>query len=201
MKNDNTYASKLQPVTAKNANEAQLEVLEYTKKKMGFIPNLQKNMAHNIGLQKVYNYSAEIFREESGFSPIEIETVYITVSFENNCDYCVAAHSMLGSVKAKMPSDVVEALRKGKEIPDFKLNTLHNFTKHMLLTRGWPDKSEVQKFLDAGYTEKHILSIIHAIATKTLSNYTNHIFHTELDAPLKVWEWKPLRKVVSFFKR
>lgn len=35
-------------------------------------------------------------------------------------------------------------------------------------------------FLDAGFSEKQILEIIIARAVKTISNYSNHIFHTEV---------------------
>lgn len=201
MRTKNAYKIGLPPIELKNADSKQQEELEAVKKKFGYIPNLQKNMANNTALHKSYNFSANIFRRESGFTPLEIETVYMTISFENNCDYCVAAHSLLGTMKGKMPKEVVEALREGKELPDTKLNALKNFTLHMLLSRGWPKKVEVQRFLAAGYTEKHILGVIHAISTKTMSNYVNHVFHTELDTPLKAWEWKPLRSVVSFFKR
>jgi hypothetical protein len=30
-----------------------------------------------------------------------------------------------------------------------------------------------------------------AIAVKTISNYTNHLFETAVDAPFKAREWKP----------
>ena len=33
----------------------------------------------------------------------------------------------------------------------------------------------IDTFLSAGYKDKDILEIIHAIAIKTISNYTNHI--------------------------
>jgi alkylhydroperoxidase family enzyme len=39
----------------------------------------------------------------------------------------------------------------------------------------------VQSFLAAGYSERDLLYIVLAIAVKTLSNFSNHAFATELD--------------------
>jgi alkylhydroperoxidase family enzyme len=76
---------------------------------------------------------------------------------------------------------VIGAIRERKEIKDEKLKALHNFTKIMNESRGNPTPEEAKKFLDAGYSEKQILAIILAQAVKTISNYSNHIFHTEVD--------------------
>jgi alkylhydroperoxidase family enzyme len=48
--------------------------------------------------------------------------------------------------------------------------------------RGLITQLDAQAFLSAGFDEKQILEIILAISVKTLSNYANHIFHTDLDA-------------------
>ncbi len=45
-----------------------------------------------------------------------------------------------------------------------------------------PDTAKIKAFLDAGFAEKDILYIVLAIAVKTLSNYTNHLFATPVDA-------------------
>mgnify|MGYP000111268049 CR=1 FL=1 len=39
----------------------------------------------------------------------------------------------------------------------------------------------VEAFLSEGYIEKNILAIILAISVKTISNYSNHVFDTEVD--------------------
>ena len=47
-------------------------------------------------------------------------------------------------------------------------------------------------------------SIILAISIKTISNYTNHIFHTELDTVFKSREWKgykATRGFINLFRR
>lgn len=59
----------------------------------------------------------------------------------------------------------------------------------MVTKRGLPDLADVKAFIAAGYKEKDILEIIHAIAVKTISNYVNHIFHTDLDDVFSKHTW------------
>jgi alkylhydroperoxidase family enzyme len=42
--------------------------------------------------------------------------------------------------------------------------------------------SDVAAIRQAGFEQRHILGIILALAVKTLSNYTNHLFKLEVDA-------------------
>ena len=198
---NSTYKVSLPPINFENSNERQKALLEKTKKTYRFLPNMQSKMGNYPPLLESYLDGVASFRKESGFTLIEQEVIFLVISFENNCDYCVASHSLIADLKAKMPRNIIEELREDKVLSDSKLNTLKIFTKHMLLERGFPNESETQKFMDAGYTENQILAIIHAISLKTLSNYLNHVFDTDLDTMTKVWEWKPLRSVVSFFKK
>ncbi len=177
----NTFHIGLQPVALENADEQQKPILENAKKAVGFIPNMYKNMVNLPGLQDTYATGYEHFRRGSGFTPAEQEVVFLTSSVENGCGYCTAAHSYLADTVSKTPVEVTNAIREGRDIADPKLKALVAFTKTMHETRGNPSPEEAQAFLDAGYTEKHILGIILAMAVKTISNYSNHIFHTEVD--------------------
>jgi AhpD family alkylhydroperoxidase len=129
------------------------------------------------------------FRKHSGFTPVEQEVVLLTISRGNGCNYCMAAHSVIADQMSKVPPPVTEAIREGQFIPETKLAALSTFTDILLSTRGLPAKADVAAFLNAGYEEHHILEIILAIAVKTLSNYSNHLFHTPLDKMFASREW------------
>lgn len=164
-----------------NADPKQQEILQRAKKANGMVPNMYKNMVNLPGLQNTYDTGYRHFREDSGFTPAEQEVVFLTLSISNSCTYCTAAHSYLAENVSKTPKDVIEAIREDKEIEDEKLKALHEFTEVMNESRGNPTPDQAEKFLSAGYSEKHILGIILAQAVKTISNYSNHIFHTEVD--------------------
>ena len=156
-------------------------LLEGARKKLGFVPNMYGAMANEPALYEAYATTYDAFRAEAGFTPIEQEVIFLAISRANGCDYCMAAHSFVADKMSMVPAAITDAIRDGRLIPDPKLAALAAFTATMVTTRGRPTDRDVDAFKGAGYTEKNILGVILAISVKTLSNYTNHVFHTPVD--------------------
>lgn len=184
------YISSLPAQTAETANDAQKAVLAKALAQVGFIPNMYARMVNVPGLLDMYLDGYASFRSASGFTAQEQEVVFLTISRENGCDYCVAAHSFIADVKSKVPVDVTDAIRNRKDILDPRLAALSTFTLEMVETRGRPSAKAANEFLAAGFTESHILQIVLALAVKTLSNYSNHIFNTPLDEVFAARKWE-----------
>ncbi|RQS25362.1 carboxymuconolactone decarboxylase family protein [Burkholderia sp. Bp8992] len=165
------------------APEKSRELLGNARKKQGFIPNMYGEMAHAPGALSTYLHGYDWFRKESRFTPAEQEVVFLTISRENACHYCIAAHSMIADKVSKVPPQAIHAIRDGATIDDPKLGALAAFVKEMVQTRGNPSEAALQTFAGAGYSEQQALQIVLAIAVKTISNYTNHLFETAVDAP------------------
>jgi uncharacterized peroxidase-related enzyme len=166
------------------------KLLQAAQNEMGMIPTMYGNMANHPDLLATYRLGYDALRKRTNFSQTEVEVVFLTISYENACEYCMAAHSFLADVASNVPKEVTEALRNGEAIQDEKLNALHQFTKTMVVKRGNPSPEDAQAFLNAGYTENHILEIILAISVKIISNYSNHIFHTKPDPAFAGRAWK-----------
>jgi len=149
-------------------------------------------MSNAPELFEMYLSGYDKFRKDSGFTSVEQEVVFLTISFENACDYCMAAHSTIADGPSKVPKDVTDAIRANAPIADPKLAVLSKLTRTLFATRGRPSNDDVQEFLGAGYSEKHVLDIILALAVKTLSNYSNHVFATPVDPMFAPREWKSL---------
>lgn len=179
-------------------------LFERSKKAYKMVPNLYQAMANAPEILQSYTDCYQNFREHSGFTSAEQEVILLVISYENGCEYCMAAHSTMADFISKVPVEVTEAIRTDSTIPDTKLRALTEMTKEMLLSRGRPNPSCVERFLQAGYQEKQLLDIILAIATKTLSNYTNHLFSTPVDAAFKAREFKAVQfaaRVWNYFKK
>lgn len=185
----------LKPLTVETASAEGAELLEGAKKNLGFIPNMYAEMAHAPGLLSTYLHGYDWFRRHSGFTPAEQETVFLAISRENACHYCVAAHSMIGEKISKMPADALQALREGHTIPNAKLQALAHFSRLMVKTRGNPAREDIQAFVAAGYSEAQALQVLLAIAVKTISNYNNHLFDTPVDAAFAAYTWKPAQAI------
>lgn len=173
--------------TLESAPQAAVETLTAAKKAYGFLPNLLAVMAEAPALVKAYTTLSRIF-DEAALNASERQVVLLTTSFENDCEYCVAAHSVIAGMQ-KVPSDVVQAIRDGRPIADKKLEALRRFTSAIVTTRGYPTDRDTKAFLDAGYTKAQALDVVLGVGVKTLSNYTNHIAGTPLDAGFTNAAW------------
>ena len=181
----------LTPTSLETAQGRTKEVLEAGKKSAGSIPNMYAGMANSPALLDNYLHGYNLFRAESGVTPAEQELVFLSIARVNACTYCVAAHSFIAAVVSKTPAQAVQAVRDDTPVEDPKLAALDKFTQTMVSSRGKPTPSELAAFVHAGYTEKNVLEIILAIAVKTISNYSNHVFHTPVDDMFKAQAWTP----------
>lgn len=75
-------------------------------------------------------------------------------------------------------------------IPDLKLAALNHFTRTLLEKRGWVDRTDVGRFVAANLEENQLLEIVLAVAVKTLSHGSNHMFETQVDDMVVKWAWQ-----------
>ncbi|NIP30874.1 MAG: carboxymuconolactone decarboxylase family protein, partial [Candidatus Dadabacteria bacterium] len=137
-----------------DAPEASKPVLEGVKKRYGFVPNLLGGMAEsNIALTSYMELNKKL--AESTLTPAEQQVLFLAISYENKCAYCMAAHTA-GGKRAELADDVIEALRAGGSLNDPKLNSLADFARKMFSKKGWVDSEDIDDFLGAGYTKANV---------------------------------------------
>lgn len=173
--------------TVETAPEAARETLTAARKAFGFLPNLLAVMSEAPALVKGYTTLSRIF-EETSFSAVERQVVLLTISSENACTYCVAAHSVIAGMQ-KVPDDVVQAIRGNRPIADLRLEALRRYTSAVVAKRGWADAADTAAFESAGYSRQQALEVVLGIGLKTLSNYMNHVAQTPLDQAFAKAEW------------
>jgi AhpD family alkylhydroperoxidase len=135
---------------------------------------------------------------KTGLSPLEQQIVTITASVENECHFCVAAHTTI-SEGAGLDLSVIEAVREDRPIVDPRLEALRVFTKKTVIDRGFVSDTDVDTFLAAGYDRSAVLAVILGVALKVISNYTNHVAETPVNAAFQKHAWTPktARETVS----
>lgn len=175
--------------TENDIDPAVAEVLATAKAQTGRIPNMYARMANVPGLLETYLAGYREFRTASDFSKVEQAVALLAISRANGCTYCMAAHSTLADM-AKVPTEVTDAIRDGKPVPEAKLDALARFATTMVESRGLPPTAALDDFLAAGYSETDVLQIVLAIAVKTISNYSNHLFHTPVDEVFAGRTWQ-----------
>lgn len=171
---------KLEVLDLETAQDSSREVLQQVREKYGFVPNLMGVLAHAPAALKAYVTLGNLF-SETALSAVEQQVVLLTVSAANGCEYCVAAHSAIAGMQ-RVPHDVVTAVRNGQPLADTRLEALRTVAVQIVEKRGWPSEQAVPDFLDAGFAPSQLIEVILGVAMKTLSNYTNHIVSTPVDA-------------------
>ncbi|MAY29312.1 MAG: carboxymuconolactone decarboxylase [Aurantimonas sp.] len=163
-------------------------LLAKSQKAFGMVPGLHAVMAEAPGLLDAYQQVHELFLNSS-FDKDETTVVWQTVNVENNCHYCVPAHT--GIAKAMGVDDAItEALRNETPLPNARLEALRDFTLSVVRDRGNVDDAKVQAFLDAGFTKRNILEVVLGYSQKVMSNYTNHLAQTPVDKPFQKFAWQ-----------
>lgn len=180
---------KLKKFDEANSEGVANKILSNVKSNMGMIPNLFAYMANNPALLKSYLEVEENFRKYSGFSSIEQEVVLLSISVENACTYCVAAHSFIAKNQSQVPDEVVQHIRNKEAIKDAKLDALQKLTIEIVKTNGYPSQELVNAFKNQNYTDENYLGILTGIALKSMSNYFNHMNKTPLDDTFADFKW------------
>ena len=183
-----TYSIETAPAAAK-------PFLEGAKRAYGFEPNLLGTMAEAPALLEGYMTLSGIF-DKSDLSATERQIILMTNNRLNGCVYCMAAHTTISQMQ-NVAAEVIDALRTNTPIADPKLEALRIFTAIINESRGWPTDGQVSKFIAAGYTRQNVLEVVLGTSLKVMSNYTNHIAQTEVDAAFAANAWSAEKDAVA----
>ena len=110
------------------------------------------------------------------------ETIKLVVSGVVGCDYCEAAHSLLGKLAGLKP-DEIKNIRAGKPTGDLKRDALVGFVRTLAATSGTVSDAEFAAIKAAGYSDAQLVDISLAFASITFTNVFNRINDTDLDFP------------------
>ncbi len=178
--------------TVDTAPEQSVAFLQGAQQAFGFVPNLIGVLAESPAVVEAYLTLSKIF-DKSSLSPVERQVAVLSVSRINECDYCMASHSVIASMQ-KVPADVIQAIRNDKPIADEKLEALRTFAASLIEKRGWLSEDDVAAFRSAGFSQAQVLEVVLAASLKTMSNYASNMAETPLDDAFSSRAWRPLKK-------
>lgn len=163
--------------TLQTAPPASKALLEATRKHWGFVPTLHGTLAESPEALEAYTTLFALVGQ-STLAPAEQQVAFLAVSVMHGCEYCVAGHTYLAR-SVGMPEPTLQALRRRQPIADNpRHQALRSFCEAVVRERGFAGDAAVDAFIAAGFTRRNVLEVVTIIATKTISNYTNHLTHT-----------------------
>jgi uncharacterized peroxidase-related enzyme len=159
------------------------ELFSAVKSTVGKVPNSYVGIGGNspVALEAVLNLEASL--KKSSLSTLDIEVIKLVVSQTTGCDYCLAAHTLMGK-KIGMSREAILAVRQAKPSGDARNDALAKFTLHLLTTSGTVPADMVAAVKQAGVTDAQIVDLTMAVASITFTNLFNRINDTTLDFPV-----------------
>ncbi|MFW6189329.1 MAG: carboxymuconolactone decarboxylase family protein [Planctomycetota bacterium] len=171
---------RLNEVEPEEATGETAEIYDAVKQKYGSIPNLLKGLANSPAALKAYLGIGEAM-EGAALTEAEQHVVYLVASQNNQCSYCISAHSYLAE-QSGLSGDEVMEVRQG--MPDEpRRRALVRFARAVIAEKGFVSDEQLREFRKAGYGDAHAAEVCAVIAQSTLSNFFNHVHETELDFP------------------
>ena len=162
-------------------------ILEKSVQDFGMLPGLHGVLASSPNTLKAYKTIHGLF-QNSSFDNEELTVVWQTINVENECHYCVPAHTAIAHMM-KVDANITEALRNNTALPTAKLQALHETTLKIMRNHGRLSQEDIEAFYSVGYGQQQVLEILLGLAQKTISNYTNHLANTPVDEPFQKFAW------------
>jgi AhpD family alkylhydroperoxidase len=158
------------------ANQALFDTL---KKNLGKVPNLYATLAHSDTALGAY---LALQGAKSTIEGKAREVVNLVVSQANACEYCLAAHTLIGKMHGFSDEQILE-IRRGTAGFDPKLDALARLVRNIVLERGHADPALVDAFFAAGWTRANLVDAIVAVGDKTVTNFLHGTTRVPIDFP------------------
>jgi AhpD family alkylhydroperoxidase len=174
-----TAMSTINVPTREEVSPANQAIFDKLKAGIGAVPNLYATFAwseHALG-----SYLA-LQNAKSSITGKAREVVNLVVSQVNACEYCLAAHTVIGN-KAGFSEEQILEIRGGRASFDAKLDALARLVKDIAVRRGHADLGVVDAFFAAGWTKENLIDTIVAVGDKVVTNYLHGVTRVPVDFP------------------
>ena len=174
--------SRLHTVAPAEATGHAAKLFTAIKGAIGMVPNAFATIGSNspVALEAALNLDAALGK--SSLSAKQIEVIKLAVSAVAHCDYCLAAHTMIGK-HAGLSRETILAVRHGQPSGETAIDALAAFVKILVSTSGTVPAAAVAAVKAAGYSDAQVIDTLLAIASITFTNLVNRVNDTVLDFP------------------
>ncbi len=156
------------------------EHLAQIKGAFGMVPNMFKAVANSpAALASMWGSFGALSQGRLGAKLGE--QIAVAVADRNNCNYCLAAHTVLGR-KAGASAAEMTAAQQGQS-NDPKTAAILAFVQKVVEKRAEVSAADVQALRKAGLDDQDIVEVMAHIALNLFTNYVNVGFDVPVDFP------------------
>lgn len=154
--------------------------LEQIQGAFGMVPNMFKAVANSpAALQSMWGSFGALGAGTIGAKLGE--QIAVAVADRNDCNYCLAAHTVLGQKAGASAAEMTEA-QTGRST-DPKTRAALAFAINVVENRAAVTAANVQALRAAGFDDGAIVEILAHIALNLFTNYVNVAFDVPVDFP------------------
>ena len=172
--------SNLNPLKLSAASTEQQQLFASIEDAFGVVPNMFKTIGHSAAaLESMWTSFGALGKGTLGGKLGE--QIAVLVADINRCEYCLAAHTVLGQGAGASAEEMSEAQRG--RASDARVQAALDFSKKLVLERGQVSAEDVREVKQAGFSDEAVAEILAHVALNIFTNYTNVAFAVEVDFP------------------
>ncbi|SDC98837.1 uncharacterized peroxidase-related enzyme [Cupriavidus sp. YR651] len=174
--------TRLHTIAIEDATGQTAELFGAIRKAVGKVPNAYATIGSNAPAVLAQALQTGQVLKSGTLSARELEAINLSVSQATQCDYCLAAHTLMAK-GAGYTTEQTRQLRQGNYPEDAKIDALTRFAVELVTTRGTLPASSVDGLKAAGYTDRQVVEAVQAISAILFTNMINRVNDTTLDFP------------------
>lgn len=173
--------SRLNIPAVEQSPDASKPLLDAVKKQLGVVPNMMKLIGNSpAALEGYLSLNGAVAKGK--LSGQLREQIALATAEYNGCDYCLSAHSYLGTNVAKLSGDEIDAARNGHS-SDAQADAALRFARKVAESHGRVSDSDLALLRIAGFDDAAVIEIVVNVALNVLTNYVNNVAQTDIDFP------------------
>jgi uncharacterized peroxidase-related enzyme len=172
--------SRVQLIDSSYTTANRQALLEQVHKAFGATPNMFKAVANSpAALKSMWGSFGAL---GSGVLGAKLgEQIAVAIADKNRCEYCLAAHTVLGK-GAGATAEEMSAAQAGLSA-DPKTAAALTFALKVVSNRAQVNNEDVAQLRSAGFDDEHIVEILAHVALNIFTNYVNVAFDVPVDFP------------------
>lgn len=162
--------SRVNLVDPAEATAANAQTFAQIERAMGGVPNMFRAVANSpAALQSMWGSFAAL---GGGTLGAQIgEQIAVAIADRNRCEYCLAAHTLLGT-NAGLSAETLASAQTG-QAADPRTAAILTLATALVEQRGQVSAAEVDTARSAGLTDEEIVEVVAHVALNVFTNYIN----------------------------
>lgn len=157
------------------------ELFNAIQSKLGMVPNMMRTMGNSPAVLNGYLAFSGALGEGS-IGPKLGELIALAVANTNACDYCNAAHSLIGEKLVHIDTAEIADARIGKS-SNAKTQAALDFALKLVAKKGKLGAEDITTVKNAGYSDGEVAEIIAHVGLNVFTNYFNTAADVVVDFP------------------